>query len=402
VLLAVGGAGWLGKALTALGPAVVLGGTALNAVAVLRSKASGGLADLVQPVTSIQRLAGEQLAGAYDELVESPDYRRQTGSLYLVQSDIQRVLDLVATPERPLVVFVDDLDRCSPGTVVQVIEAINLFVAGAYPNSIFVIAMEPEMVAAHVEAVYGDLVQKLEQTSGTGSQAFDLGWRFLEKIVQLPLALPGMEPGRTAAFYESLFPREVAQPGGSASRDDAPRDAQPDDSGAPSMAAGVRPQETLNTARRPVTERRLSIDDPEVREAIDYASPCLHRNPREIKRFVNLFRFFTMIYDERRAENLPTPASLHEVAKLAVLGIRWPGLLSTLALSAGDGGDRTIFEVLEDPPGSGRAASKDAALKRTLNAAGLTESTVSRVMAPELRAFLQGQPKVGPGVRGYL
>ena len=50
--------------------------------------------------------------------------------------------------------------------------------------------MEPEMVAAHVEAAYGNLVEKLEQTSGTTAQSFDLGWRFLEKIVQLPLAMP--------------------------------------------------------------------------------------------------------------------------------------------------------------------------------------------------------------------
>jgi hypothetical protein len=85
-----------------------------------------------------------------------------------------------------------------------------------------------------------------------------------------------------------------------------------------------------------------------------------------------------------------------------VLGIRWPGLLSALALPAGDGGEGTVFEMLEDPPGSGRVASKDAALKRALKAAGVSESTVSRLMAPELRAFLQAEPKVGPGVRGYL
>ncbi|MFC7643536.1 P-loop NTPase fold protein [Streptosporangium lutulentum] len=44
---------------------------------------------------------------------------------------MRQVLDLVATEERPLVVFVDDLDRCSPGTVAQVIEAINLFLAAS-------------------------------------------------------------------------------------------------------------------------------------------------------------------------------------------------------------------------------------------------------------------------------
>ena len=102
--------------------------------------------------------------------------------------------------------FVDDLDRCSPGTVVQVIEAINLFLAGQYPNCIFVIAMEPDMVAAHVEAAYGNLAQRLEQHGDT----FELGWRFLEKIVQLPLTLPALEPERAAGFAESLFGHGMA------------------------------------------------------------------------------------------------------------------------------------------------------------------------------------------------
>ena len=142
-------------------------------------------------------------------MLRSPDYGAQTGFFYLLQADLQRVLDLVATNKRPLVVFVDDLDRCAPGTVVQVIEAINLFLAGEYPNCIFVIAMEPDMVAAHVEAAYGNLAQRLEQSGA----AFDLGWRFLEKIVQLPLTLPALEPDRATGFAESLFGRDQPEAG---------------------------------------------------------------------------------------------------------------------------------------------------------------------------------------------
>jgi hypothetical protein len=411
VVLALGYVGWPGVLLTALGPATALAGIGVSAWTVLGSKASAGLSELIQPATGMGRVVGQQMATAYEEVVENPDYRTQSGLLYLVHSDIQRVLDLVATPERPLVIFVDDLDRCSPGTVVQVIEAINVFVAGAYPNSIFVIAMEPEMVAAHVEAVYGDLVQKLEQTSGTTTQAFDLGWRFLEKIVQLPLALPAMEPARTTALFESLFPSEVAP---AVTPENAPSDVGDGRaveealegaslSAAVGIAGDLPPDAATRDAVRRVIERRLTIEEPEVQEVILYAARFLRRNPREIKRFVNLFRFFTMIYAERRLENLPTPASLHEVAKLAVVGIRWPGLLSALAMPVGGDGERTVFEYLESPPQtSARGAAKDAALKRTLKSAGLSQATTARLMTPELKEFLTSEPKVGAGVRGYL
>ena len=337
-LLAVDAA--VGAGLIALGP----GGVAVLAVTQLRrvlaAPPSGALAALVAPAT--------------EQMIHSPDYGSRTGVFYLLQADLQRVLDLVATPQRPLIVFVDDLDRCSPGTVVQVIEAINLFLAGQYPNCIFVIAMEPDMVAAHVEAAYGNLAQRLEQHGDT----FELGWRFLEKIVQLPLTLPALEPERAAGFAESLFghgmaPAAVEAPSEAAvqAADEALRGEVL--SGAVRQAAAVSGDDAaaVEAVRRTV-ERRLTIDDPEVREAIAYGARFLETNPREIKRFVNVFRFLVMIHTERVIGGLATAATLEQIAKLALLSTRWPSSMSTLAAAAGDG--RTVFEVLEadgaEPP----------------------------------------------------
>jgi hypothetical protein len=355
----------VGAGLIALGPGgvAVLAATQLRRV--LAAPPSGALAELVAPAT--------------EQMIHSPDYGSQTGVFYLLQADLQRVLDLVATSRRPLIVFVDDLDRCSPGTVVQVIEAINLFLAGQYPNCIFVIAMEPDMVAAHVEAAYGNLAQRLEQHGA----AFELGWRFLEKIVQLPLTLPALEPERAAGFAESLFGRGEAP-----AVADAPSEAavQAADealrgevlSGAVSRAAAVSEGDaaTAEAVRRTV-ERRLTIDDPEVRGAIAYGARFLETNPREIKRFVNVFRFLVMIHTERVIGGLATAATLEQIAKLALLSTRWPSSMSALAEAAGDG--RTVFEVLEadgaEPP--------------------------ARVPEP-LVAFLREEPMVGAAARHYL
>jgi len=54
-------------------------------------------------------------------------------------------------------------------------------------------------------------------------------------------------------------------------------------------------------------ERRLTHGDPDVEAVIAYARPLLDPNPREIKRFVRVFRFFVMIYMERRLQGLPAP-----------------------------------------------------------------------------------------------
>ncbi len=413
--------------------ATVLGGSsgliviagAVQALKVMRSNVTGSLSRVVTSAADFRKAASDQLKGAYDQLVESPDYRGQSGVLYLVQTDMGRVLDLLATPERPIVIFVDDLDRCSPGTVVQVIEAINLFVAGQYNNVIFVIAMEPMMVAAHIEAAYGDLARKMAEIGGSDGQPEDLGWKFLEKIVHLPLSLPVMEPVQQTAFYGSLFnPEATSDPGAGTASEAQIRDAEADLAAA-SLGEVVQYAEepisndfrttrdngasvaAVKEAVRRTVERRLTRGDPDVEAVIAYARPLLDPNPREIKRFVRVFRFFVMIYMERRLQGLPAPGSLQDVAKLAVLAVRWPGLMATMAEPAG-ADERMIFDLLEEPPVGTRRAKEAQhtadrrALRQALLRTGLGTPAADKLLSVEFREFMKSMPRVGEAARGYL
>jgi KAP family P-loop domain len=425
LLIAVGAQRWLGATLAGIGPASLLVGGVAQTRAVLRQNVSGSLSELVAPATAVRRFASDQFSGAVDDLMPSPDYVSRTGFFYLVRTDMQRVLDLIATPNRPLVVFVDDLDRCAPSTVVQVIEAINLFLAGEFPNCIFVMAMEPAMVAAHIEAAYDQLVAKLQAMVGPGGQAGDLGWRFLEKIVQLPLTLPSIDPARTTTFFEGLFGAENETPvhtGQSQPSEEQILEAEEQLAGASLSEAvtvagasgsgedAVRDAAIKEAARR-VIDRRLEADTPEVKAVIAYAGGHLDFNPREVKRFVNLFRFFVMINVERRLAGLPGPTLLDDIAKLAILSIRWPDLLGALAESVvePDGRQTTVFEKLEGPllqlgDGQGRP-SEDVqleGLRDALSGAKLSNSTIERLLSAELWSFMRSEPRVGAGAHGYL
>ncbi|MFF5243057.1 P-loop NTPase fold protein [Streptosporangium sp. NPDC000095] len=180
------------------GSAVVVGAGALRLARFFGESADNAFRGLV---TQPDLLGPGAAEGLVNEATAGPGYRSRTGFLHLVQTDMRQVLDLVATGERPLVVFVDDLDRCSSATVAQVIEAINLFLAGEFPNCVFVLAMEPEVVAAHVEAAYPELAGTLPGAGRSG-----LGWRFLEKIVQLPLSVPLLDDAdRLPAFVRALL-----------------------------------------------------------------------------------------------------------------------------------------------------------------------------------------------------
>jgi phosphoesterase family protein/KAP-like P-loop domain-containing protein len=336
--------------------------------------------------------------------IRDPEYESRTGFLWLVQTDMKSVLDLVAKEDHPLVVFVDDLDRCSSTAVAQVIEAINLFLAGEFPNCIFVLALDPDVVAADIEIANKDLVDKLARDSDA-DQSTTLGWRFLDKIVQLPVRLPA-EPSLEGLgkYLDSLVrptglrsdsieqhitgqqeARQVAAPapaiktqsqiaqtaltGGGPAQRGAPAATPQRVAGDPGIVAklaaqirnrqpgvgdinevagwaqttllGLPPNAPLGPetreAARQVYSELFRDENTELREMIVKAvSELPTRNPRAIKRVINLFRFYAFIAAERQFAGLSAP-DLHQSAKLAILTVRWPQLLGTLGRQGDDG-----------------------------------------------------------------
>jgi phospholipase C len=393
-------------AVLSVGTLGVLAGAIIQSIRFAGQSASVGFGGLVNEPAMLAQGARTETTGLFTGAVADPDYHSRTGFLHLVNTDMRRVLDIFATPSRPLVVFVDDLDRCSPGAVVQVIEAINLFLAGEFRNCIFVLAMEPDVVAADIEVAYQAQMARLNNRPA--AHGWDtLGWRFLDKIVQLPLSLPPVGKQLRTTFVRGLLnvpagptagsqvvtpvpgsPPADGQPGGQvdagspvtatpsdarpaspaplpgASSDDQPRDGtlaapdakeiaeiekqirdkHPDQKSLRSIAQGV--QDARLGRSQPLTEATIAAvnrvfadlySDQQAFEAIESALPELgSTNPREIKRYINLFRFYKFIAYRKHLDGAPdTPDE--EIARLATLVIRWPDLVSVLMMPGEDG-----------------------------------------------------------------
>ncbi|MFE6923361.1 P-loop NTPase fold protein [Nocardia sp. NPDC057663] len=439
--------------IVAIATSVGVVGSVIRTYGFFGQAAAGPLGGLVQGPAAggVGRIAGEELKGTLD-LFPEPGYGPKSGLLYLVHMDMKRVLDLVATGDRPLVVFVDDLDRCTPGTVVQVIEAVNLFLAGEFPNCVFVIAMEPRVVAAHIEVAYSDLNTALQVGHARGDWA-SLGWRFLEKIIQLPLSLPAPQgsggignyargllqanrpspPTAAAAFASDHQPeprrREDADVGANArihaqqsrepSADAAERDRPgmldldlvrrmtaeirrrtPSPTTLPEAARATQQLLIPNAPTDPLRPETIAAveavlkdlyRDADAADAIAAALPSLAATtPREIKRYINLFRFYTFVAQRQRLDGRMAP-SAEQIAKLAALAIRWPHLVSLLGPSSND--VEHPLEVLEQ-------ASRDDTRSwgQVLAVAGLIAlpaETDLPMWCTDLRNFLAAGPRIG-------
>jgi hypothetical protein len=404
-----------------LGPALGLVGVlAAGAVVSLVSFEAGaltaGIGALPAIATGTKRylgFLGEDVAASAPRLVTEPDYRSQLGFFSAVQRDLERVLGLVATADRPVVVFVDDLDRCSYRTVSDVIEAINVFLAGDIPNCMFVIGMEPDLVAAQIEVAYQDLFQRLAEETDVGE---NLGWRFLEKMVQLPLALPTPEPDQLAAYVDSILTKQTAG---------HPLDEKRVEDLHVQLLESASSVEEIHTAARQLTgaggdgEKAalspeavraaelafsdcLKDDDPKVRELLRRHAVDLSRNPREIKRFVNVFRFYSLIQIRRELRGLPGP-KYDQIGKLAVLAVRWPQLLGTLGAAVSRQDARTRLTVLEaGARNGGEATEAEAAWEAALNEAMVGDNVRVQLARSDMRKVLSHGPAVGDASAGFL
>jgi len=87
--------------------------------------------------------------------------------------DMRAIAD--ALGDRRIAVLIDDLDRCSPGKVVALLEAINLVMD--IPGFIFVVALDYEVLARAVAVRYPHAS----------------GHVFIEKMVQVPFRVPRLE-----------------------------------------------------------------------------------------------------------------------------------------------------------------------------------------------------------------
>lgn len=91
-----------------------------------------------------------------------------------------------------LVVFIDELDRCSPETILETLEAIRLFLYVG--RTVFIIGADERHISYAVQT-------KFKEIEGLG---IDIGKEYLEKIIQYPVRIPRLST-REVELYISLL-----------------------------------------------------------------------------------------------------------------------------------------------------------------------------------------------------
>lgn len=295
------------------------------------------------------------------------DYRKQLGILALIRRDFERLSQLFkkqrtaeeagtepledATRINRIVLYIDDLDRCPPERVVQVLQAIHLLLA--FPLFVVVVGVDARWVSQAVRQRFRRLLRNDPDARGpdrrgeapdthpadvSGFDDVATPHDYLEKIFQIPFWLHPMEDKACERLVEELTSKRPASPPppkpdignhavvqtdrvGEAARqpktvEAAPEHqttAQPDvrtpplpvdgssgqSANTPDAEAAVKPPDRpppRDTPREDEQEPEVDLNPrnldlvPDELELMRKLVPVLGRSPRAVKRFVNCYR----------------------------------------------------------------------------------------------------------------
>lgn len=319
--------------------ALITTAPALQDLTIVALSGTPALLAIANGLRGFWKATHEEADEKYNQYFQQPEYTEKLGMYHDVNEDLQRVFELLVDRDQPVVIFIDDLDRCSPKRVAEVIEAINLLMNGDYRDKCyFVLGMDAQVVAAALDVSYKDMYGRLgDRTKAAGS----IGWYFLDKFIQLPFFIPTLDDTEKEAYLHKLFSQPDSdlpnRPGDSSDPDQMKREAKAQVERArrgESSPVSIQSRAAKVQMDRYFIQEALAQnrDSAEILGQLKIYARFLEDSPRGLKRFANLLRFYTAIQQLRIRDDAPH-ASTEALAKWLTIGLRWPQFVRWLQWS---------------------------------------------------------------------
>jgi KAP family P-loop domain len=302
----------------------------IGEIEVLRAREEAARQKLKDAEARIQELKieaqelqpGRRLQRFIEQRFEAGDYRQHLGLVSLIRRDFETLSRLLRErkdlPVDRIVLFIDDLDRCPPERVCEVLEAIHLILA--FELFVVVVGVDVRWVAKSLQKRYSGLLTGGISSAGLGREDLASPEDYLEKIFQVPFWINPLQAVGSRALVAAMLAKYPARTGGMLGKgaDVKPTTSTPSDdtaSEASSPAAqAAAPSPVAPDSGVPAQEVGRS-DTPEAQSHKENASPrdddgksapitltggeqkfILElsqfggTSPRRLKRFINLYR----------------------------------------------------------------------------------------------------------------
>lgn len=164
-----------------------------------------------------------------------------------------------------LVVFVDELDRCRPDTILDTLEAIKLFLFTG--KTAFVIGADERQIEYAVKSKFKDIP----------GQEISIGKEYMEKLIQYPIRIPRLDTLEVSSYISCLFLQKKLSQDNFRKFLEVFHTAQKDDFTNVDLNK-ILADLNLNESESIVSATQLA----------ELMTQALNGNPRQYKRFLNM------------------------------------------------------------------------------------------------------------------
>ncbi len=301
---------------------------------------------------------------------------RQQAAVFAQQNDDpltalgNRFKALVAEVEAPIMVYVDDLDRCNADYVIELLEVIQTVFNDS--RVYYLIAADRRWVHKAYESVYPEMMQSIREPGK------DMGSLFLEKIFQMEVTIPEISPEQKAEYFGTLLTRQKG-PVIEETVEPSPDEITAAVSTTVEAMLHLLTQPNLHSKMREAVSNKaaVAINTRESQEKLEHFlepfSAFLANNPRAIKRYINAYTMILTIALVLSPEEFASESNQKKLALWMIILTRWPSAVEEIRQAVRYGKamdfeenpalktiDRTLFEAVLE----GKAEKVDEALDK--------------------------------------
>lgn len=269
---------------------------------------SKSLEEIEMKLTSARRLVN-----FINSRARSEDYSRHLGLISMVRKDFEELTKLMYPPEEEnnpdytppierIVLYIDDLDRCSEVKVMEVLQAVHLLLA--FRLFVVVVGVDARWVSRSIKQVYPHLLNEWEREEHTDPKSDHAPLKntastqdYLEKIFQIPFWLKAVDnPDLVSSLIKGTL-KSIEK-----ATTDAGEKGTLDTGDGKTDAVQEYVSEEVSYEEFDPNPEFLLLNQNEL-EFMSSLGPIAGMSPRAIKRYLNLYRLIKGTYQDMQ---LPT------------------------------------------------------------------------------------------------
>ncbi len=254
----------------------------------------------------------------------------------------QHFAKVMRAAKRPVLVIVDDLDRCEPDFVVELVRGMQTILTS--PRVVFLILGDRDWI----EQAFAKTHDAMKDINVGDEHSF--GGRFVEKAIQLSIVLPDATDDERADYVRALLGVGHQQ---SNSEDEVPREQSTFNTFSKIIDAAEREAKAAEKREEVLDDESIALDDKQrilkdldramalrsaadpsaeaaIRHRLEPLCNVLPNNPRQIKRIINVIAFLQESA-RLRLQVQPQTQRWRQLALWTVLMTEWPQTWAKLA-----------------------------------------------------------------------